>query len=228
MRVGIITNGTLLSDRLEDIMTSGLHRISVSVNSIEPGEYQRICGTDEKAFADVINGIQLLVKHRNSAKPYIHISFVLTWTLFYRVPEIIRFAEEMRVDYLDFHNLILNDPDHDADQMLTTDDEEVVRKFSEWKRKHYRVQVRWPRLVQKHLEKPARICGTLWKWLGVDMEGNTAGCSKAMPTDQHYGNVFQDGPQVWNNQFRQTLRQAFLEKKRFLFACCKTCTEVQP
>ncbi|MBM2832897.1 MAG: hypothetical protein HW406_58 [Candidatus Brocadiaceae bacterium] len=228
MRVNLITNGTLLTERIEEIIQAGLHRISISMNSLNSSEYQSTCGGSETTFHTVLKGIELLVRKRTSKKPYLHISFVLSRDLFKRIAEIIKFAEDAGVDFLDMHNLISHDKDDIYKGMLTSDDEEVNVCLNEWRKKEYKVKVGWPVLVQKGLEKPVRICKTLWGWIGVDMEGNTAGCSKAMPTNIKYGNLFKEGTKVWNNEFRKGLRMSFLNRDKFLLDCCKTCTEVQP
>lgn len=82
-------------------------------------------------------------------------------------------------------------------------------------------------IIQKGLEKPARICKPLWSSLGIDMEGNTAGCHRAMGISNDYGNLSQEGKQVWNNAFRKKLRMCFL-RNEFMFDCCKSCVEIQP
>lgn len=228
MKTSIITNGTLLLDRIDDILHAGFYYISVSINSLNAIDYKSICGGNENTFNSIIKGIQLLVEKRRSSKPYLYISFVLTRDLLNSTPDIIKFAEEIRVDRLNLHNLIPHNNYDDYDGVLTIDDQEVVSKLSEWKRKKYKVQVGWPVLVQKGLEKPAKTCKLLWSWFGVDMEGNTAGCHRAMSTCKDYGNIFQEGKKVWNNKFRKKLRMSFLDRNEFLFDCCRTCTEIQP
>lgn len=228
MRVSLITNGTLLLDRIHDILHAELSSVSVSINSIDSIDYKLTCGGNENTFGNVIKGIQLLADKRKPAIPSLFLSFVLTRDLFNRTPEIIKFAEDLKVDRLDIHNLIPHDDSNsNYTGILTDDDEEVVAKLSEWKRKKYTIQVGWPKLLKKELEKPARICRPLWNWLGVDMEGNTAGCHKVMSTSMAYGNLFYEGKKVWNNEFRKKLRMSFL-RNAFLFDCCKTCTEIQP
>lgn len=228
MRVSLITNGTLLSERIDEIIQAGLHRISISMNSLNAIDYQTTCGGSENTFDNVLRGIRLLVSRRKLKRPYIHISFVLTREMFNRTQEIIKFVEDIGVDYLDLHNLIAHDKDDKYNGMLTSDDEEVVALLNEWKRKEYKVMVGWPRLVQKGLERVVRICNPLWDWIGIDMDGNTAGCSKAMPASREYGNIFEKGKSVWNNEFRKNLRMSFLNRDKVLLDCCKTCTEVQP
>jgi MoaA/NifB/PqqE/SkfB family radical SAM enzyme len=227
MRTRIITNGTLLLERIDEIVRAKLEQISISVNSLTASDYMSACGGSASTFSNVLRGIQLLAEKRRSRKPTLHLSFVLTRDLFNRTREIIKFAEEARVDHLDLHNLIAYSGTEDYNGMLTDDDSEVISRLQEWKKQTFRVNVGWPKLVRKGLQMPERICGPLWDWLGVDMDGNTAGCSKAMPAKSGYGNLFEEGSGVWNNGFRRKLRAAFLNRE-FLFESCKSCTVVQP
>lgn len=227
MRINMITNGTLLLDRIDELKHAQLHRISISINSLNAADYISTCGGSEHTFNNILKGIQVLVAKRKSKRPCLHLSFVLTRDLFSRTREIITFAEETGVDHLDLHNLIAYGGTKDYKGMLTDDDEEVTEKLKEWQKKSFRVKVGWPRLIRKGLERPARICNPLWDWFGIDVEGNTAGCSKAMPTNEKYGNLFKEGSKVWNNEFKQRLRTNFLAKN-FLHDCCKSCTVVQP
>jgi sulfatase maturation enzyme AslB (radical SAM superfamily) len=228
MKISIVTNGTLLVERIHDILHAEFQSIFISINSLDAIDYKLVCGGNENTFNNVLKGIQLLTEKRRSSKPYIYLGFVLTRDLFNRTPEIINFAEETKADCLYLHNLIPHDNYNNYTGILTTDDEEVATRMSEWKRKKYKIQVGWPRLVHKGLEKPARICKPLWNWFGIDMHGNTAGCHKVMGTSKDYGNAFQEGKKVWNNEFRKKLRMSFLNGNKFLFDCCKTCTEIQP
>ena len=225
MRTNIITNGTLLQERINDVLQAGFYYVSISLNSLNSKEYELTCGSGQNTFNNIINGILSLTGRRRYRKPYVYISFVLTRDLFNRTTEIIKLAEELKVDRLNLHNLITH---HDYTGVLTTDDDEVVAKLSEWKRKEYKVQVGWPRLVQKNLKKPLNICKFLWIWLGVDMDGNTAGCHRALGTDKDYGNLFSEGKEVWNNKYRKNLRSSFLHGNEFLMECCKSCVETQP
>ncbi len=230
MRTSIITNGTLLSDRLDEALSAGLHRISISINSLNADDYSRVCGGDDGSFNKVISGVRLMSERRKSKRPYIHISFVLTRDLLDRTTDIIRLARDAGADYLDLHNLIAHGRD-DYAGVLTDDDQDVLEKLKVLQKKDFGIVVRWPRLVRKGLERPLRQCAPLWDWLGIDVEGNTAGCSKAMGADRTYGNLFSEGRGVWNNAFRKDMRERFLSStpfSSFSVDCCRSCTEVQP
>jgi radical SAM protein with 4Fe4S-binding SPASM domain len=226
MRVSIITNGTLLRDRMDELLRAKAHSVSISMNSLDAADYQRVCGGSENTFQRLLEGIEMLIGKRTVSRPLVRISFVLSRNLLDRTEEMIRLAEKMKVDSLDFHNMIQHDLSKGFQGMLTADDEEVLRRFSEWSRRSYKVKIGWPKLIKKSLSRPENICYPSWDWLGVDMEGNVAGCSKVMTAKKKYGNLFSEGNKVWNNEFRKELRAEFL-KREFLYDCCKTCTEVQ-
>ncbi|MBI2471501.1 MAG: radical SAM protein [Planctomycetes bacterium] len=228
MRTSIITNGTLLLDRIDEIIQAGFHYIEISINSLDAQNYLSTCGGDENTFNKIVRGIQSLAEKRKVGKYLLSLSFVLTRNLVDQLGEVIKFAEDIKVDGLTLHNLIPHNNYNDYTGVLTCDDDEVVAKISEWKRKNIKVKIDWPSLVRKGLERPARACIPLWNWIGIDMEGNTAGCHRAMGTNKEYGNLFKEGKNVWNNEFRKKLRESFLKRDKFLFDCCKTCVEAQP
>jgi cyclic pyranopterin phosphate synthase len=55
MESSLTTNGTLLADLARDLKTSGLKRVNVSIDSLNPETYKKITGTDK--LSDVLDGI---------------------------------------------------------------------------------------------------------------------------------------------------------------------------
>jgi cyclic pyranopterin phosphate synthase len=55
MESSLTTNGTLLTDLARDLKTSGLKRVNVSIDSLNPETYKKITGTDK--LSDVLDGI---------------------------------------------------------------------------------------------------------------------------------------------------------------------------
>jgi cyclic pyranopterin phosphate synthase len=55
MESSLTTNGTLLADLARDLKTSGLKRVNVSIDSLNPETYKKITGTDN--LSDVLDGI---------------------------------------------------------------------------------------------------------------------------------------------------------------------------
>jgi cyclic pyranopterin phosphate synthase len=55
MESSLTTNGTLLADLARDLKTSGLRRVNVSIDSLNPETYKKITGTDR--LSEVLDGI---------------------------------------------------------------------------------------------------------------------------------------------------------------------------
>jgi cyclic pyranopterin phosphate synthase len=55
MESSLTTNGTLLADLARDLKTSGLRRVNVSIDSLNPETYKKITGVDN--LSDVLEGI---------------------------------------------------------------------------------------------------------------------------------------------------------------------------
>jgi cyclic pyranopterin phosphate synthase len=55
MESSLTTNGTLLADLARDLKTSGLRRVNVSIDSLNPETYKKITGIDR--LSDVLDGI---------------------------------------------------------------------------------------------------------------------------------------------------------------------------
>jgi cyclic pyranopterin phosphate synthase len=56
--ISMTTNGHLLADRCERLVSAGLNRINISLDSLDPGKFERITRT--KSFASVMNGIDVV------------------------------------------------------------------------------------------------------------------------------------------------------------------------
>ncbi len=53
--ISMTTNGHLLADRCASLVSAGLNRINISLDSLDPGKFERITRT--KSFASVMKGI---------------------------------------------------------------------------------------------------------------------------------------------------------------------------
>lgn len=227
MRINLITNGTLLPDRLGEVRSAGLHRLSVSLNALSAAEHQSVCGGVERTYSQILDAIDRLRSLPQRDRPLLHISFVLTPDLLPRIEEIIDLAERIGVDHLDLHNKISYEDAANTAEMLTTEDWRLVEWLRRMASQPRKVTIGWPVLITRDLDRPGGNCECFWTWIGVDSSGNTAGCSKALPTDYTYGNVFREGTGVWNNEYRRGARRDFL-RGQFPMGNCRTCTLMQP
>ena len=226
MRVSLISNGLLLYDRAKELLSSGVRSISISLNAPDAASYVKVCGAQPSDFDRVLAGVREIVKHERRKRPILRISSVVSRENIARTEELIRLAEDLGVDSLDLHSLIVYSQAADSSQLLAASEQSVLQQLELLKKKKYGISINWPEPVAK-LSRPSSACSELWSWIGVDAEGNTAGCQKAMGPSPVYGNIFTDGGEVWNNKYRTDMRNAFL-KREFLCDCCKICSEVQP
>jgi cyclic pyranopterin phosphate synthase len=60
--VSATTNGVLLSERATGLKTSGLDRVNISLDTLDPGVYAGICGCSENIHQKVLDGIDAAVK----------------------------------------------------------------------------------------------------------------------------------------------------------------------
>ena len=58
--LSITTNGHLLTERCDRLMAAGLHRINISLDSLDPGKFERITRT--RSFSTVMRGIDTVQK----------------------------------------------------------------------------------------------------------------------------------------------------------------------
>ena len=58
--IALTTNGVLLADQAQELYDAGLHRVTVSLDTLRPERFRRLTGRDE--FARVIEGIESVGK----------------------------------------------------------------------------------------------------------------------------------------------------------------------
>lgn len=140
--ISMTTNGHQLADRFNPLMSAGLHRINISLDSLDPAKFERITRT--KAFASVMRGIDAVQK---SAIAPAKVNAVLVRGI--NDNEIENFAEFARergviMRFIEFMPL-------DADRHWTRD---VVVSAAETYR---RIHARWPlEQIAHHSSETAR------------------------------------------------------------------------
>ncbi|TKS58197.1 MAG: cyclic pyranopterin phosphate synthase MoaA [Nitrospira sp.] len=60
IEMGLTTNGILLADQAQELYDAGLHRVTVSLDTLRPERFRRLTGRDE--FSRVIGGIESVGK----------------------------------------------------------------------------------------------------------------------------------------------------------------------
>ena len=222
MHVGTVSNGTILNDKIDQIINSTLHTISISLNGYNSHEYYKMSGASKQVFNTVLMNISELVEKRNDNHRDLEISMscICTKKNYKYIPNMIELADELGVDVLDFQNLIPSEiTGFTKDQCLYENDVEVIEVISNVDVPKSGLIVNMPKLLQL---KPHRLCKWYFKGIRVDSEGNVGSCGKVIASNKLYGNYFDRD--VWNNNHFSEMRQMFLDESIPLLDCCKTCT----
>lgn len=222
MHVGTVSNGTVLNDKIDQIINSPLHAISISLNGYNAQEYYKMSGASKQAFNTVLMNISELVEKRNNDRRNLEIkmSCICTKKNYKYIPNMVKLADELGVDVLDFHNLIHSEiPGFTKDQCLHESDEDVIEVISSVDAPKSGLIVNMPKLLQL---TPHRLCNWYFEDIRVDSNGNVGSCGKVIAANKLYGNYLDTD--VWNNNHFRSMRQMFLDESIPLLDCCKTCT----
>lgn len=227
MRTSIISNGTVLRDKIDRIIKSSLDIISISINATNSDDYKKVCGRQEEGvFETVLNNIGQIVEKKKKRKPRFEVrtTFVCTKSNYQFMPQVVKLASELEVDYLDFLNLIPSGKvGYTKDQCLYEDDHEVKRVLLELKKiKSNNLVINLPKLLPRQVKK--RKCRWYFSSIIIDTNGNVGGCGRTIAPHKEYGNVFTD-EDVWNNHHFQEMRKMYLDSSIPLHPCCQTCIE---
>jgi MoaA/NifB/PqqE/SkfB family radical SAM enzyme len=196
---GIITNGSLLQQRLPELI--GEHQpsyISVSLNA--PNEEEHFNVTKTHTWNDIIEGIKEAV---NSPIP-IYISSVVTKLNIEQVPEVIKLAYRLKVKGLYLHNLLPHVGDSFWDEVLLTSDQGLIDNFKSLPES--KIVLKWPVLIDK--TGGYNACEFPWKSIAIDGNGSISICNSVLPCEASNGSI-RDKGNVFNNAYCQKFRDDF-------------------
>lgn len=91
MNISLTTNGILLADQAQDLAEAGLHRINVSLDSLEPQTYRAITGAQERDLERVLAGIDAAAAARLLP---IKLNIVVLKENEAEIPDLIEFCRE--------------------------------------------------------------------------------------------------------------------------------------
>lgn len=204
----IITNGLLIENRMEAILSSQLHTLVVSINGHTAEDYTAMTGMPSDHFKVVLENIKKLVhekkKDTKRQRPIqVVLSFILDTENYVKVPEMIRFAQDLRVDGVVFENYLHPDPTVKSERSIFSDNIEV-RTFLERIRPTFlAIKVTLPRFLDREMEHH-RNCQDAFTSVSVDGDCNISACSRQLLFNGKMGKVWE--PDFWNNDLYQWLR----------------------
>jgi len=90
--ISLTTNGYFLDRYCEKLLEAGLHRIDISLHTLNPAKYVIITGTSKEAFTKVLNNII-----KTAEKPFreVKINMLVTSINVEDIPELLRFCKKL-------------------------------------------------------------------------------------------------------------------------------------
>jgi MoaA/NifB/PqqE/SkfB family radical SAM enzyme len=222
--VGVITNGTLLEDKIMDVVKSPLNSISISLNALNKDEYMDISCCKSDLFDEVVDNINSLVRERNKEKSnlQIRVSFICHKGNYKNIPKMIELSKSLGVNGVDLINLIPTMKfEFTRDYCLYNDNNDAVELLNGLNPDEYKFDIRLPKLLIPGCNN--RKCRWYFESISIDSTGNIGSCGAIMSPNPDYGNIFND-KDPWNNQHFIDMRKIFINSSLPLIGCCKYCT----
>lgn len=223
MTVVTVSNGSIMSNKINDILNSGLYSIEISLNGHNAKEFHRMTGQSQKYFSIIYKNIQVLVAQRNQNKPQLKIStsFILDQQNYKNIFQMMKIAKKLGVDEVSFHNFLPSPVSGFTAQerSLYSDNLNVITTLKKLKKNNYKIKINIPRLLDK--ERKEKYCQDYFTVLRVDGKGDIGGCTGQFLNLAGNGKFYDKN--VWNNSHFRKRRKLFLDPKAPDLAPCQNC-----
>ena len=182
LTVGIITNGSLLADKVGLLAKHKPAYVSVSLNAATPQRHREI--TQTKMWAQVLHGIQEAVK----AGIRVGISAVITRHSVHDMKPFLKLGQELGVKFIHLHNILPHDGSDSPTfrgSVITDQSEEALKAIADAHQcpGSELVEV-WPQPIGDI--NPLR-CQSPFVSLGFDASGCVSGCRRVRPPARENG-----------------------------------------
>lgn len=219
MKVLITTNGTLLYKRMEELLTSKIHTLEISLKGVCGEDYARFTGRKEAEFYLIINSIKKLSKSRN--RPRLQMSYVFDRKRTYNIPKMIEIAKQCEVDELLFYNLIPSREFKNESYCLYEEDKQWVSRILDNHTKELgRIVINGPGFYSH--DSIRKKCRMPFKSLRIGPDGGVSGCGRAISPSLENGNAFIDN-NVFNSEHFRKLRYELVNNNIPLRYECLYC-----
>lgn len=217
MKVVVPTNGTHIQDSIETIVRSYLSVLNISLNVFQETELEKGNRNLIELSHRILENIPRLVEKRNyhNSNLRLTLSYICTKDNYRNIPRIAKLADELRVDGLNFFNLMpFTFP---KEKCLYEDDDEVLEVIKLVPQPKTSIKIVMPRLYKRG-DSSAK-CQVPFTSLGIDPKGNATPCPVRMFTE-NLGNV-KENENIWNSPLFQMRREVLNNKPLPDF--CETC-----
>lgn len=226
------TNANLMNEtNARKILDTKIDVLSISIDGTDKKTYEsiRINGN----FETMRTNVKRLVNLRNKmkSKTQIHMFFVLQKNNIDKLPDFIRFADELGVDYIAGSFVVtLGGNKNEINQLVNKSVRENLIRETEEAIKHAKVEVSIAPLLE-YLKSSAgkknynsnKPCFMPWYSVFITWDGWVNPCDFSCDNEVVFGNAFNESfEKIWNNEKIKTFRMQLL-KDRKKIALCRGC-----
>lgn len=219
------SNGLIVGDYIDRIISSSLTGFTVSLNGHNSNEFNRMTGMRAQYFNTICNNIAELTRQRdiNRSELEISVSVVLDKDNHKYLTDIIYFIDELGADKMLFFQFLPTDmPGFTAEERcLFSDDMDVVESFKSAENlpKKIKEKVSLPPLLDRGMNY--KYCSVPFYNISVDGSGDMGCCSCQLLNFS--GNGKFDDAAAWNNNHFKDMRRRFLDPEFPILQPCMHC-----
>ena len=223
--ITVISNGTLLKNNLDELLKRNIFSLCISLNVESQMEFYKLANNEQYNFDSIVFILQEFIK-KNNRKIKLNLTYVVSKKNIFNIDNVLNFVREKLPDVsaVLFLNVIYFGIEqiYPLEETLRDDDLEVVNYLEQLKKQtnDYPFQIVLPQL--KNTIKGI-TCDDFFTHLLIDAEGNVSGCGRAITPQKEFGNIFEEGRGVWNNDYFQKMRLMSLRKEFNQHPVCKNC-----
>lgn len=225
MVIKSFSNGVLVGEHAERLARSSLDGLNISINSDDPEDFKRVTAMPQHFHTKILANVRRLREEvdRTGSKLKVKGSFILDRRNYRRIGEMIRLADELRLDRLYFGNYLGNPyGGMSAQERSLWDDQEMLDFFRDVQiPAHMKHVVHLPELLRRNATE--RSCTCHWDQIRVNGSGEL-GCCSVMLLESYIGGHVTD-EKIFNKKEFRARRARFLSNTAKLEAPCYHCTE---
>lgn len=221
MAVYVTTNGTLIENRFDEVLSSKIDYLEISLKETNDEKYKKILVDSKFKIDTLINIINRLSDQ--TSRPRLILSYVLTRSRVESIPEVLEIAYKARVDEVLFQNFIPASEKRNEDECLFEEDKQWVMKYiANTKHSYEATIINGPYFYTRN--EFLRKCKTPFKSIRIGVDGGVSGCPRAIDPSITNGNIFLD-EDIYNRNHFLLLRKQFIDKHMPLHFECIYCNK---
>lgn len=213
--VGLITNGSLITNRSDELLKSRPDYISISLNAPTKNLHSII--NNSNTFEKVLQGIRFCVDNNINT----FCSYVCTKNNIKYVPEFLTLVKGLGVKTVHLLNLLPHlatgyDDENFWNEVLTNDDKKQIDKWANLPEAD--IIKLYPTLMQRN--EIRCNCQMPWTTIGVNGNGSVTFCGSVFAPAKEHGMLTDNI--VWQNDYARKLRDSLCEPNK-MNDTCKLC-----